>query len=264
MKFCVSGSSRHLSALLLSHAVAGLLILPLSRPANAQTDSTAHAKTKVNPKDGLTYVWIPPGTFQMGCSPGDSECGNSEKPSHLVTITEGFWIGQTPVTQAAYKKVVGSNPSDFQGDQLPVEAVTWNDAKTYCERIDMRLPTEAEWEYAARGGDASARYGPLDSIAWYGANSENTTHQVARKQANGYGLFDMLGNVWEWVADWYGPYDAASATDPKGPASGQLRVLRGDVWDMDASGVRASVRNKALPGEHLDSWHAVGIRCAAN
>jgi formylglycine-generating enzyme required for sulfatase activity len=256
--------TKRIGVLLLTSGVTVLLSLLTSAPARAQVAKGTPVKTMVNPKDSLTYVWIPPGRFQMGCSADDSECGNSERPAHPVTLTKGFWIGQTPVTQAAYKKVVGSNPSDFQGDQLPVEAVTWDDAKAYCDRVDMRLPTEAEWEYAARGGSTSARYGPLDSIAWYGANSENTTHEVGRKQANGYGLFDMLGNVWEWVADWYGPYDSASATDSKGPPNGQYRVLRGDVWDMDASGVRASARNKALPGEHFDSWHAVGIRCAGN
>jgi hypothetical protein len=98
----------------------------------------AHGRTKVNQVDGLTYVWIPPGTFRMGCPPDDSECFDNEKPAHTVTLTRGFWIGQTPVTQAAYSKVMGSNPSTYHGAQLPVEEVTWNDAKVYCERAKMR------------------------------------------------------------------------------------------------------------------------------
>jgi formylglycine-generating enzyme required for sulfatase activity len=100
---------------------------------------------KVNAKDGLTYIWIPAGTFTMGCSPGDNECFDDEKPAHEVTISRGFWIGQTLVTQAAYKRVVGANPSRFKGEQLPVETVSWNDAQSYCRTVGMRLPTEGTW-----------------------------------------------------------------------------------------------------------------------
>jgi formylglycine-generating enzyme len=218
----------------------------------------AQATTKVNSQDGLTYVWIPPGTFQMGCSPDDSGCSDDESPAHKVTLTRGFWIGQTPVTQAAYKKVAGSNPSNFKGDGLPVETVDWEDAQAYCSRVEMRLPTEAEYEYAARGGSLNARYAPADRMAWYYANSGRTTHEVGQKQVNGYGLYDMLGNVWEWVADWYGPYNAATAVDPKGPQTGQLRVLRGSSWDLDASVVRVSLRFRPGIGVHA------GFRCAGN
>jgi len=220
----------------------------------------AQANTKVNTKDGLTYVMIPPGTFQMGCSPDDFEC-TPDETRHSVTISNGFWIGQTEVTQAAYMKVVGTNPSRFKGDQLPVEMVSWDTAKAYCERVDMRLPTEAEWEYAARGGSPASRYKPLDQIAWYSENSKDTTHAVAQKQANGYGLYDMLGNVWEWVADWYEPYTAAAATDPKGPPMSPGRVLRGGSWFNVPSYIRVSDRLYDRPGFKLEAVNRVGFRC---
>jgi formylglycine-generating enzyme required for sulfatase activity len=221
----------------------------------------AETKTKISPKDGLTYVWIPPGHFQMGCSPDDSDCRDNERPVHPVTLTKGFWMGQTLVTQAAYKKVMGSNPSQFKGDQLPVDTVTWDDAQAYCKNIDMRLPTEAEWEYAARGGNPSARYGPVADIAWSIEQSAGTTHPVALKKPNAYGLYDMLGNVWEWVSDWYGPYDSAAGIDPQGPQTGKNHLLRGGSWLYDASIVRVSYRYSFEGGDrdYIDSF-----RCAGN
>ena len=221
----------------------------------------AHGRTKVNQVDGLTYVWIPPGTFRMGCPPDDSECSDNEKPAHTVTLTRGFWIGQTPVTQAAYSKVMGSNPSTYHGAQLPVEEVAWNDAKVYCERAKMRLPTEAEWEYAARGGTAGARYAAIKDIAWYNANAASTTHVVAQKQPNAFCVYDMLGNVREWVADWYGPYHAADAFDPQGPRTGQFRVGRGGSWYDSAQIARVSSRGNN-GGGCGPACH--GFRCAAN
>ena len=243
-----------------------LLLLILAAIAAWRIGDTApvaaQARTKVNPKDGLTYVWIPPGTFQMGCSPDDSECQADENPAHSVTLTRGFWIGQTPVTQGAYKKVVDSNPSHFQGYQLPVDQVSWNDAQAYCKGVEMRLPTEAEWEYAARGGSAAARDAPLERIAWYDSNSGNTTHEVGQKQANGYGLYDMLGNLWEWTADWLGPYAAAGAMDPRGPQTGRYRVLRGGAWSSLAFLVRVSARSWDVPE---DAYNYVStFRCAGN
>jgi formylglycine-generating enzyme required for sulfatase activity len=188
---------------------------------NGRLPVPPQARTESNPADGLTYVWIPAGAFQMGCSQDDSQCNDDEKPVHTVTITKGFWIGQTPVTQAAWGKFFANSPSHFPGPQQPVNNVTWDNAQAFCAAAGMRLPTEAEYEYAARAGTTGARYGPLAEISWYAENSGGSTREVGQKQPNAFGLYDALGNVWEWVADWYGPYDATAAVDPKGPANGR-------------------------------------------
>jgi formylglycine-generating enzyme required for sulfatase activity len=180
-------------------------------PAEFPKPLTAAGKVRVSPKDGLEYVWIPPGTFMMGCSPGDVECNRDEKPAHQVTITRGFWMGQTPVTVGGYKRFAGSTgrkmphaPNFNKGwanENMPIVDVSWKDATAYCGWVGGRLPTEAEWEYAARGGSTEARYGNIDEIAWYNKNSGGRTRDVAQKRPNGFGLYDMLGNVEEWVSD---------------------------------------------------------------
>ena len=227
------------------------------------TDSELKPGTvKANPKDGLTYVWIPPGRFQMGCSLGDGECYSEENPAHQVTISKGFWMGQTEVTQGAYQKVIGKHPSHFKGAKRPVENVTWDDARSYCQAVGKRLPTEAEWEYAVRAGSTGGRYGELDRIAWYGDNSGNQTHEVGGKQANVWGLNDMLGNAWEWVADWYADqYTAGDVTDPQGPASGTFRTLRGGAWNFNTRSARASYRLRYVPADHSN---LSGFRCVGN
>ena len=232
---------------------------PDTDAATTPAPGTVASPTKTNPKDGLIYVWIPPGTFAMGSSPGDTEWDTDEKPAHPVTLTQGFWLGQTPVTQQAYERLTGKNPSHFKGPNRPVEQVTWDEAQGYCRAIGGRLPTEAEWEYAARAGTAGARYGVLDRVAWYDANSGNKTHDVGQKQANAFGLYDMLGNVWQWTADWYGRYGAAAQSDPSGPASGQYRVLRGGSWGDVSWFVRVSTRGWHLPGNRFSDF---GFRCA--
>jgi formylglycine-generating enzyme required for sulfatase activity len=218
---------------------------------------------KVNPKDGLKYVWIAPATFRMGCSQEDSNCSYDEMPAHSVTITKGFWIGQTEVTQAAYERAIGLNPSHFKGPTLPVESISWDEARAYCVAAGMRLPTEAEWEYAAQGGNPPVSYGRLDALAWYSGNSENKTNVVARKERNGYGLYDMLGNVWEWVADWYGEkyYGSSPASDPKGPSSGEHRTLRGGSWHDVAWRARVGYRNRSGPANRAN---VIGVRCAGD
>jgi serine/threonine-protein kinase len=223
-----------------------------------------------NRRDGLNYVWIPPGTFMMGCSPGDSECFSQEKPAHQVTITRGFWIGQTPVTVGAYKRFAGATGrqmpdapnfnNGWTNDNMPIVYVRWDDAQAYCGWMGGRLPTEAEWEYAARGGNTEARYGPIDEVAWYSNNSGGQTHDVARKRRNGFGLYDMLGNVWQWVNDWYDEsyYQSSPSQDPAGPTSGQYRVLRGGSWCDSPRVVRVSNRIGSCPAGRSDGY---GFRC---
>ena len=224
-----------------------------------------------NPKDGSMYVWIPPGTFTMGCSPGDNECFPDEKPAHKVTLTTGFWMGQREVTVAAYSRfAVGTRrqmpPTPvFNGawanEDMPITKVSWDDASDYCTWAGGRLPAEAEWEYAARAGSTEKRYGALDEVAWYNGNSGSQTHPGGEKQANGFGLSDILGNVQEWLNDWYGAnyYATSPERDPRGPDVGQLRVLRGGSWRVNARYVRVSNRNKFYPNQGADNY---GIRCA--
>jgi formylglycine-generating enzyme required for sulfatase activity len=207
---------------------------------------SARAVTKVEPRDGLTYVSIPPGASEIGCSAGDAECFAWEPPRHKVTIAKGVWIGQTEVTQQAYSRVTGTNPSRYRGPSLPVDQVSWNNAQRYCAAIGMRLPTEAEWEYAARGGSANSRYGPLESIAWYDGNSQDKTRPAGQKNPNAFGLYDMLGNVWEWVQDSH-------------EANRDMRILRGGSFFNVARDLRVSNRLWALP----DTAHRnMGFRCA--
>ena len=200
--------------------------------------------TRINAKDGLTYVWIPADSFTMGCSPGDTQCRDGEKPPHAERIANGFWLGQTEVTQTAWTKVEGSNPSHFKGDRLPVETVDWGQAVDYCNSIGGRLPTEKEWEYAARGGTTGERYGSLGAVAWHAGNSGKTTHPVGLKQANAFGLYDMLGNVWEWTSDDNEP---------------GRKALRGGAWSFDSDYVRVSSRLWAV---HTVLSEDIGFRCA--
>jgi formylglycine-generating enzyme len=207
---------------------------------------TLHAanRTKVNPADGLRYVWIAPGKFMIGCADAPQECFTWELSPHLVEIKPGFWIGQTEVTQQAYQRVSGKNPSMYRGPRLPVDQVGWDDAKQYCEQVGMKLPTEAQWEFAARAGTTESRYGPVEDIAWFDGNSEDHTHEVAKKRPNAYGLFDMIGNMWEWVEDSY---------------TADKKILKGGSFYNLARDLRVSNRLWATP----DTRHRnMGFRCA--
>ncbi len=224
---------------------------------------------KTNPTDGLRYVWIPAGSFQMGCSPSDTACSDQEKPPHPVTITRGFWLGQIPVTVGAYKRfgqATGRSlppalPGFVPDENHPVVNVTWQEATAYCTWSGGRLPTEAEWEYAARAGSIGARPGELDDIAWHGGNSGGQPHPVATKGPNPWGLYDMLGNEWEWCADWFIPdwyQHTREEKDPVGPSTGAYRALRGGSWETAPRNVRVSYRVRL---QETDRVRSMGFRC---
>lgn len=221
--------------------------------------------------DGISFtmVYVPGGTFTMGAtSEQGSDFWDDEKPTHSVTLS-GYHIGQTEVTQALWKAVMGSNPSEFKGDSRPVENVSWNDCQTFISRLNaktgknFRLPTEAEWEYAARGGHSGgSKYAGSDNInnvAWYYDNSGDETHNVATKSPNSLGIYDMSGNVYEWCQDWYGDYISSSQTNPKGPSSGVSRVNRGGSWHLLAGHCRVSNRNYLTPS---CGYFSLGLRLA--
>ena len=197
--------------------------------------------------------WIRPGAFTMGSPEADEEADDDERPMRSVTLTQGFWLAEAPCTQAFWRAAMGSNPSRFEGPNRPVETVSWHDAQEFLStlnrvRPDLRfgLPTEAEWEYACRAGTETERYGPLDEVAWYRFEGE-ATHPVGHKTPNAWGLYDTLGNVWEWCEDRYGSYPVGPAHDPEGPAEGTNRVLRGGSWDNSARNLRAAHRTHDDP-----------------
>ena len=224
----------------------------------------------VTEKGGVELVPIPGGEFLMGSPPDEEGRANDEGPQHRVRVSP-FWLGRYPVTNKQYVRFLKENPSieapRYWGDrrfnqaQQPVVGVTWNQAKAFAEWTGGRLPTEAEWEYACRAGTTAARYDhELDAIAWYGKASIARSYPVGEKKPNTWGLHDMLGNVREWVGDWYGRYSGEPMTDPRGPDTGEARVIRGGGWgDYDPSYVRGAYRKWDVPRR---SSYYVGFRCA--
>jgi len=227
--------------------------------------------------------WIGPGSFLMGSPENEEGRWPDEGPQHEVTITRGFWLGDTPVTQAMWEAVMRENPSRFKGDpRRPVENVSWEDCQRFRAALEKhvpgfvpRLPTEAEWEYACRdrGRSTTAHYSDvlgvdgasasLDDIAWYSSNSEGETHPVGQKLANPSGLHDTLGNVWEWCMDSLCTYSSEPQRDPgrhaSGADAGESRVIRGSSWDNNAGDVRAACRPANEP--YIRSGY-LGLRLA--
>lgn len=243
----------------------GAVLLDL-QPGESRRFYRARGTPKQLGTDG--FVWIPPGTFVMG-SPTD-EPGRKTDPTmlldetmHTVTLTKGFWMCDHEVTQAEYEAVMEGYGrewkaiSTFKGLDLPMERVTKDHTVFYCESLNLReraagrispqqfyrLPTESEWEYAARAGATGARHGALDAVAWWSGNSGSMTHPVKSKQPNAWGLYDMLGNVAEWCSTKPGAYPTGSVTDPTGDQFGGSYVVRGGSWTQDASFSRLTSRD---------------------
>ena len=234
---------------------------PKAKPAPRRNSSTTGLSAELN-KLINNMVYVSGGTFIMG---GDDS--SDQMPTHSVTLSS-YYICKYEVTQALWRAVMGSNPSNFKGDNLPVECVSWNDCQTFINRLNsytgrnFRLPTEAEWEFAARGGNYSRHYkysgsNYIGDVAWYDDNSGNRTHPVGTKQPNELGLYDMSGNVWEWCSDWYGSYSSYSQTDPIGPNNGSNRMDRGGCWGNFAKRCRPAYRSYGTPG-YRD--HGRGLR----
>jgi formylglycine-generating enzyme required for sulfatase activity len=256
-------------------ALMALIALPM-------TGGSANSPDYVElPKSRLAIVRIPAGTFRMGTDQvlraddhwkACSDCpprNDVERPVHRVTISQDFWMGQFPVTQRQWQEVMGNNPSKLRdaGPDAPVEQVSFKEVQAFLAKVNtiqvrwtVRLPTEAEWEYATRSGSTGETYGPLDDIAWYGGNGSRTTHPVGQKLPNAFGLYDMLGNVWQWCQDWFGPYSSEPTIDPQGPPIGERRVTRGGCFYCDAIHERAARRNRDLE-EHLSQ--SIGFRIVA-
>lgn len=236
---------------LLIHIFLGFVRIPLAAANETRTFA------------GITFVLIESGCFKMGSHKPPTERTVGETPAHQVCIDKPFYIGETEVTQRQWQEVMGKNPSKSKVEDKPVERVSWNDVQDFIQQLNareggalFRLPTEAEWEYAARAGSETDYCygdspGSLAAYAWFGNLGYNGTPQiVGQKKANDWGLRDVHGNVWEWVQDWYGPYSDGSQTNPTGPESGKFRVYRGGSYVGKASEVRSSVRYSALPTAH--------------
>jgi formylglycine-generating enzyme required for sulfatase activity len=255
-----------------------------SSTLRAAITATGYAWRVKDTATQIEMLLIPPGTFQMGCSASQQYgCYNWENPVHTVTLTNAFYMGRYEVTQAQWQARMGSNPSYFQSassqvpaaqvPDRPVEKVSWNTIQGFLVQTGMRLPTEAEWEYAYRAGTTTAFHGYtgnlsgtnadnlVGNIGWYSANSNSQTRPVGGKLANGYGLHDMSGNVWEWVNDWWSSsyYSSSPQNNPTGPASGAIRVVRGGSWGYFTVFLRASDRYDDSPD---NAYSYIGFRVA--
>lgn len=230
------------------HAAAALRVLEEAEAKG--TDELAQVRAVAASMD---FVWVPAGEFRMGSTSRESD--RDEQRYTRVRLTEGFWLAAYEVTQTEWIAVMGTNPSHFdECGPCPVEQVSWEDVQEFIWLLNAgeagryRLPTEAEWEYAARAGTRGDRYArDLDGLGWCVDNSEESTHPVGQKAPNSWGLYDMVGNVWEWVQDIYGPYPGVRVTDPEGPAVGSLRVLRGGGWSNRTRHCRTSSRSNDDP-----------------
>jgi formylglycine-generating enzyme required for sulfatase activity len=222
---------------------------------------------KIAEEIASTMLSISGGTFSMGCEASEKNCEKDEFPNHTVSLSD-FRINKYEVTQSQWLTIMNTKPSDFKGcESCPVEQVSWEDAQAFIDKLNKltgksyRLPTEAEWEYAARGGKSEIYSGSnmLNEVAWFGDNSGNETHPVGQKAANGYGIYDMSGNVWEWCNDWYGEYSSNSQTNPQGPSNGLYRVIRGGSWNNKSKSCKVSSRYN---NSRSNRYYNLGFRLA--
>jgi formylglycine-generating enzyme required for sulfatase activity len=268
--------------------VAGALHIGLTGAAVMQdgADDAAETATAVASRPSYPLRPVPAGTYTIGCTKGQGRDCHEDETSHKVKLTRSILVGETEVTQALYAAVMGSNPAGFAAcGACPVENISWYDAVALANALSAleglepcyviagesvswpqgpaclgyRLPTEAEWEVSARAGRdyKYAGGGDVDEVGWVDDNSGGQAHPVGQKPANGYGLYDMSGNVREWVWDWYGEYPSGKGTDPSGPASGSYRAYRGGGWRFGPQGARVTDRNGFAPGSRSD---VLGVR----
>lgn len=227
---------------------------------NKQNAEQRDVQNELN-KLARNMVYVEGGTFMMGADANDKDAYTNEIPAHQVTLSS-YYICKYEVTQFLWKAVMGSNPSYFKGDNLPVEQVSWDDCQVFIGKLNAltglhyRLPTEAEWEFAARGGNSSHGYkysgsNTLNGVAWYSDNSGFTTHPVGSNSPNELGLYDMSGNVWEWCSDWYASYNSDAQTNPAGPSGGAFRVYRGGSFSVLARYGRTTCRSNGIPDFRL-------------
>ena len=266
------GQTASISGTLATNAVASSSFNTSGYSSGSSSMASGSNTIFIPVKDGISIdmVKVEAGMFMMGATSEMKDPDCDEKLVHKVTLTNDYYMGKYEVTQALWQAVMGSNPSNFKGDNLPVEKVSWNDCQEFISKLNsltgrkFRLPTEAEWEYAARGGKKSRSYqysgsSYISDVAWYNGNSGSKTHPVGTKQANELGIYDMSGNVWEWCSDWYGSYSSSSQRNPTGDTSGSRRVYRGGSWYNFARCCRSSFRFSNAPDLRYDN---LGLRLA--
>jgi formylglycine-generating enzyme required for sulfatase activity len=225
-------------------------------------ESHVTCQDTVNPFDGLRYIWISPGEFLMGTE-SPAPAGKNEAPLHRVVITKGFWLSETPAsgkTFNRFREAMGREMLLAAPANYPAVGFDWYEAKEYCQWCCGRLPTEAEWEFAAHGGTAGPLYGPLDEIAWYDKNSGDIPRSLKTKKPNAFGLYDIIGNVWQWCEDWYdfNYYAVSPLENPSGPKRGEQKIIRGGAYDNSVTQVRVTERGHILPYSQVSN---VGVRC---
>jgi formylglycine-generating enzyme required for sulfatase activity len=216
----------------------------------------------VNSLDGSRYIWIPPGEFLMGTE-APAPTGKNEAPLHRVVITKGFWLSETPAsgkTFNRFREVMGREMILAAPANYAAVGFDWYEAREYCQWCGGRLPTEAEWEYAAHGGTTGPLYGPLNEIAWYDKNSGDIPRPLKAKKPNAFGLYDMIGNIWQWCEDWYDfdYYAVSPLENPPGPKRGEQKIIRGGAYDNSVTQVRVTERGHILPHSQVSN---VGVRC---